>query len=283
MEQLQQTMQTMLWNITHRTGLADIVDILIVAVIIYELMMLTRQTRSSAVLKGLFFLLVAVGISNLLGLTALNWLLMSIISNGALVLLILFQPELRHMLENLGRGAMFDRSRTNESESPERITREIIKCLMDLSHRKVGALLVFEQGIGLKDVCETGISIDAEISSALLENIFEPNTPLHDGAVVIRGTRVTAGACILPLSENHGISHDLGTRHRAGLGVSESTDALVLIASEETGILSMAKGGHLTRNLDEAELRKILDTLYRQKQGNRVSRFWTSLWRKEDA
>ena len=283
MEKIQQTIQTMLWNITHRTGLADIVDILIVAFLIYELFMLTRQTRSSAVLKGLFLLLVVVGVSNLLGLTALNWLLMSIISNGAVVLMILFQPELRHVLENIGRGTMFDRSRLSEQESPERITREIIKTLLDLSRRKVGALIVFEQGIGLKDVCETGISIDAEISSALLENIFEPNTPLHDGAVVIRGTRVTAGACILPLSENHGISHDLGTRHRAGLGVSETTDAIVLIASEETGIISMAKGGHLTRNLDEAELRKILDTLYRQKQGSRVSRLWTALRGKEGA
>ena len=205
-----------------------------------------------------------MGASNLLGLTALNWLLMAVLKNGALVLVILFQPELRKALEQMGRGAIIDKKRREVPDDQEHIITEIIQCLTDLSRRRVGALIVFERKTGLKDVIETGISIDAEISAALLENIFEPNTPLHDGAVVIRGPRVMAGACILTLTEGRGISHELGTRHRAAIGVSETTDALVLIVSEETGIISMARGGKLTRHLDSKSLQEILGEMYQQ-------------------
>lgn len=261
MESLWQTIQTMVWNVFHRPGISDVIDILVVAVIIYELLMLTRQTRGSAVLKGLVVLLLIVGVSDLLGLTALNWLLMNIIENGAVVLVILFQPELRKALEQMGRGAILDKKGEDKSEEA-RVVDEVIHCLTNLSRRRVGALIVFEQKTGLQDVIETGIAIDAQISSALLENIFEPNTPLHDGAVVIRGTRVMAGACILTLTEGAGISHELGTRHRAAIGVSENTDATVLIVSEETGIISMAKAGKLTRHLDVKSLREILTGMY---------------------
>lgn len=264
MTSLWQTIQTMVWNVFHRPGVSDILDILVVTVIIYELIMLTRQTRGSAVLKGLILLLVVVGISDLLGLTALNWLLMSIVNNGALVLVILFQPEIRKALEQIGRGTSLEKKRTDATDDNDRIINEIIHCLQNLSRRRVGALIVFEQKTGLKDVIETGITIDAQISSALLENIFEPNTPLHDGAVVVRGPRVMAGACILTLTEGRGISHELGTRHRAAIGVSETTDALVLIVSEETGIISMARGGKLTRHLDAKSLREILEGMYHE-------------------
>ena len=263
--------QNLVWNVFHRPGLSDMIDILVVTVIIYELLMLTRQTRGSAVLKGLALLLLIVGASNLLGLTALNWLLMAVLKNGALVLVILFQPELRKALEQMGRGAIIDKKRREVPDDQEHIITEIIQCLTDLSRRRVGALIVFERKTGLKDVIETGISIDAEISAALLENIFEPNTPLHDGAVVIRGPRVMAGACILTLTEGRGISHELGTRHRAAIGVSETTDALVLIVSEETGIISMARGGKLTRHLDSKSLQEILGEMYQQNH--------THLWR----
>ena len=256
--------QNLVWNVLNRPGLSDIIDILVVTVIIYELLMLTRQTRGSAVLKGLLLLLLIVGASNLLGLTALNWLLMAVLKNGALVLVILFQPELRKALEQMGRGAIIDKKRREVPDDQEHIITEIIQCLTDLSRRRVGALIVFERKTGLKDVIETGISIDAEISAALLENIFEPNTPLHDGAVVIRGPRVMAGACILTLTEGRGISHELGTRHRAAIGISETTDALVLIVSEETGIISMARGGKLTRHLDSKSLQEILGEMYQQ-------------------
>jgi len=221
--------------------------------------MLIRQTRASAVLKGLLLLLVAVGVSNLIGLTALNWLLMSIVQNGALVLFILFQPELRKALESIGRGAFFEKSHYgDENVIRERNINEIVQCLQALSRRKVGALIVFEQKTGLNDVIETGTGIDSSISAPLLENIFEPNTPLHDGAVIIRGDRIVAAACILPLTENNDISRELGTRHRAGIGVSETTDCIALIASEETGVISMARDGVITRYLDESALRKVL-------------------------
>ena len=256
------TVQTALWNVFHRPGLSDVADILIVAVNIYYLLMMTRQTRASAVLKGLVLLLVATFVSDLLGLTALNWLLMSVVNNGAVVLVILFQPELRKALEQIGRGAMRENSRSADSEDRDRVIDEIIQCMTDLSRRRVGALIVFEQKTGLKDVIETGTAIDGKISAPLLENIFEPNTPLHDGAVVVRGTRVVAAACILTLTEGRGISRELGTRHRAAIGISETTDATVLIVSEETGIMSMARNGRITRHLDSKSLRTILEGIY---------------------
>ena len=271
--------QNLVWNVFNRPGLSDIIDILVVTVIIYELLMLTRQTRGSAVLKGLLLLLLIVGASNLLGLTALNWLLMAVLKNGALVLVILFQPELRKALEQMGRGAIIDKKRREVPDDQEHIITEIIQCLTDLSRRRVGALIVFERKTGLKDVIETGISIDAEISAALLENIFEPNTPRHDGAVVIRGPRVMAGACILTLTEGRGISHELGTRHRAAIGISETTDALVLIVSEETGIISMARGGKLTRHLDSKSLQEILCEMYQQPH----THLWSGLLHRSKA
>lgn len=270
MTALWDTIQTALWNVFHRPGLSDIIDILIVTVIIYFLLMMTRQTRASAVLKGLVVLLIATFVSDLLGLTALNWLLMSVVNNGAVVLVILFQPEIRKALEQLGRGAVRENSHAGEGEDQARIIDEIIQCMTDLSRRRVGALIVFEQKTGLKDVIETGTAVDARISAPLLENIFEPNTPLHDGAVVIRGTRVVAGACILTLTEGRGISRELGTRHRAAIGISETTDAIVLIVSEETGIMSMARGGRLTRHLDTKSLREILEGIYAQPHTHRL-------------
>lgn len=271
MTALWDTIQTALWNVFHRPGLSDIIDILIVTVIIYFLLMMTRQTRASAVLKGLVVLLIATFVSDLLGLTALNWLLMSVVNNGAVVLVILFQPEIRKALEQLGRGAVRENSHAGEGEDQARIIDEIIQCMTDLSRRRVGALIVFEQKTGLKDVIETGTAVDARISAPLLENIFEPNTPLHDGAVVIRGTRVVAGACILTLTEGRGISRELGTRHRAAIGISETTDAIVLIISEETGIMSMARGGRLTRHLDTKSLREILEGIYAQPHTHRLA------------
>lgn len=261
--------QTFLWNIFHRPTWIDYIDIAIIAFLIYQLVTLTRQTRASQVLKGLAVIIMASYASELMGLTALNWVLRSILNNGVIVLMILFQPELRKALEQIGRTTKLDRS-TQRDES-ERVVDEITQCLLRLSRRRVGALIVFEQRTGLKDITESsGTAIDSLISAPLLENIFEPNTPLHDGAVIIRGTRIVSAACVLTLSDNSSISRDLGTRHRAGLGVSENTDALVLIVSEETGIISMARGGKLTRYLDADSLRNILSELYHEDH----SRLW---------
>ena len=257
------TIRNMGWNLTHRLGVVDVFDILIVAIIIYELLLLTRHTRGSALLKGLFLLLVIAVLSNLLGLVSVNWLLTAILRNGAIVLVILFQPELRKALERMGRSKVINKGKKRDlDDEQEVIISEIIQTINDLSRRRVGALIVFEQKTGLQDIIETGTKLDADISAPLLENIFEPNTPLHDGAVVIRDNQIMAAACILPLAEASGVSRELGTRHRAGVGISENTDAIVLIVSEETGIASMAKDGQLTRPLTNDMLRDILNELF---------------------
>lgn len=264
MNDIWSTVRNMMWNLTHRLGIIDIIDILIVAVIIYELLLLTRHTRGSALLKGLFLLLLIVIFSNILGLTSLNWLLLTVLQNGALVLVILFQPELRKMLERLGRSRLFTKnSRRSLEDVRGTIIAEIIQTVVDLSRRRVGALIVFERQTGLQDVIETGTQLNAEISAPLLENIFEPNTPLHDGAVVIRDDQVMAAACILPLAEASGVSRELGTRHRAAIGISENTDAAVIVVSEETGIVSFASDGTLKRPFTVDELSEFLNGFYR--------------------
>jgi len=263
MEDLWATIRNMIWNLTHRLGVIDVIDILIVAVIIYELLLLTRHTRGSALLKGLFLLLVIILISSMMGLKSLNWLLVAILQNGALVLVILFQPELRKALERMGRSRIMTKSnRRSIDEERDTEISEIVQTVIDLSRRRVGALLVFERQTGLEDVIETGTRLNAEVSAPLLENIFEPNTPLHDGAVVIRDDQVIAAACILPLAEASGVSRELGTRHRAALGISENTDAVVVVVSEETGIISMARDGALKRPLSTDELKTFLNDYY---------------------
>ncbi len=266
MSSLFSQLQTFFWNIFNRPQLNDFLDILIVAVLIYQMIMLTRDTRASEVLKGFLLLVAASFLSSLFGLTALTWVLNQILSNGALVLVVLFQPEIRRVLEQLGRGAKLEHFQSDGEEN-QRIISEITQCLTSLSRRRVGALIVFERRTGLKDVMETGTRLDSTISAPLLENIFEPNTPLHDGAVIIRGTRIVSAACMLTtLSESNAITRDLGTRHRAAIGISETTDALVLIVSEETGVISMARDGKLTRHLDAKAIGDILGTMYRQPQ-----------------
>ena len=266
MSSLFSQLQTFFWNIFNRPQLNDLLDILIVAVLIYQMIMLTRDTRASEVLKGFLLLVGASLLSSLLGLTALTWVLKQILSNGALVLVVLFQPEIRRVLEQLGRGAKMEHFQSDGEEN-QRIISEITQCLTSLSRRRVGALIVFERRTGLKDVMETGTRLDSTISAPLLENIFEPNTPLHDGAVIIRGTRIVSAACMLTtLSESNAITRDLGTRHRAAIGISETTDALVLIVSEETGVISMARDGKLTRHLDAKAIGEILSTMYHQPQ-----------------
>ena len=262
MRQISFSIETFFWNLFNRIQLTDFIDILIIAFLLYKVFRLTQQTRAGQVFKG-FLLLVVIGwLSNLLGFQALNWLIGNIISNGAIVLLILFQPELRRALEQMGRGAKIAHLTENMDES-SRIVYEITQCLLGLSRRRVGALIVFEQKTGLKDYIDTGTTVDSKISAPLIANIFEPNTPLHDGAMIIRDERIVAAGCFLSLSDNSSLGRDLGTRHRAGLGVSEVTDAIVLIVSEETGIISMAQGGKLTRHLDADSLSRILSSMYK--------------------
>ena len=264
MNDIMLTIRNMIWNITHRLKFIDVVDILIVAVILYELILLTRHTRGSALLKGLFLLLVIALISSMVGLVSLNWLLQSVLQYGTIALVILFQPELRKALEKMGRSRLMTKGSQHRGIADERDTliAEIMQTISDLSRRKVGALIVFERQTGLEDVIETGTRLNAAISAPLLENIFEPNTPLHDGAVVIRDSIIEAAACILPLAEASGLSRELGTRHRAAIGISESTDAIVLVVSEETGIISMARDGMLTRPMTSRDLKELLSSIY---------------------
>ena len=277
MNDVMSTIRNMIWNLTHRIRVVDLIDIIIVAVIIYELLLLTRHTRGSALLKGLVLLVAIALMCSLFGFVSLNWLIRAILQNGAIVLVILFQPELRKALERMGRSRVFKKNSTKtDGEEKDLIISEIMQTIKDLSKRRVGALIVFEQQTGLQDVIETGTRLNAEISAPLLENIFEPNTPLHDGAVVIRDTEIMAAACILPLAEASGVSRELGTRHRAAVGISENTDAIVIVVSEETGIVSMARDSDLTRPLTVKALEELLNEIY-SARAPRVLSFLKSL------
>ena len=277
MANLWSEIQSFFWNILHNSSLIDIVDILLVALIIYELIILSRQTRAIQVLKGLGILILFRLVSQWIGLTSINWMLEKVLNSGVLVLVVLFQPELRRALGEIGRGTKISSLRFKAPDGGEKVIDELIECCLHLSKRRVGALIVFEQKTGLKDVIDTGCALDSLISAPLLENIFEPNTPLHDGAVIIRDQRIVAAACVLSLSQSDSIPRDLGTRHRAALGISESTDAIVLIVSEETGIISMTRSGKIIRHLDADSLRRILNEIYVEKPAgmrNAVSQFF---------
>ena len=266
MSSVTEQISAILWNITHRPRLVDAVDILLLTFIIYTLLNHTRQTRISQIIKGIVILLAATWVSDLIGMRTIHALLSWVINAGPVLLIVLFQPEIRRILEELGTTSLFDStSRMQELSNTELIIDEMILALEHMARRRVGAMIVIEQKTRLNDVISTGTMVDGVISQPLIENIFEPNTPLHDGAVVVRGDRVIAAACLLSLSDTTGVGRDLGTRHRAGLGVSEVSDATVFIVSEETGIISMAKDGHLVRHLDEASLHQILQGIYEKK------------------
>ena len=264
----------------------NILDILLVAMLIYYGTKVVRQTRANSVLKGFITLVAVMWLSDLAELNTINWLLRQVLGTGTIMLVVLFQPELRRALEQMGRTNFMSNILGNGASDrsvkmAEHNTEEMVHALTNLSRRKVGALIVMEQQTGLKDIVASGTVLDAEISSGLIENIFEPNTPLHDGAVVMNNGRITAAACFLPLSENSSISKELGTRHRAALGISESTDAVVLIVSEETGIISMAHEGKLTRYLDSKTLNSLLMNVFNPSSNTGKGKMNSLLKRKE--
>ena len=246
----------------------NIVDVAILSILIYNAIKLVVHTRSNSLIKGIAVVLVIAWLSSVLRFSAVSWLLNQILSMGLVVLVILFQPEFRRALDQLGRSKLMRRvfgtagPKSTEAEQVEKPVTEIVRAMTNMARKRIGALIVIERQTGLGDVIETGTRVDAEISGGLIENIFEPNTPLHDGAMIIRNRRVYAAACILPLSEDPNISRDLGTRHRAGIGITETTDAVTLIVSEETGIISMAREGRLTRHLDARSLTILLTELF---------------------
>jgi diadenylate cyclase len=244
--------------------LRDALDIAVVTFLVYRILLLIRGTRAAQVATGLGILFVVYALSRVLGLTTLNWLLSYVGLVLPIAFLILFQPELRRILEQLGRGAPLvgGFGATLLREEAIRLVSDVARAARVLSIRKTGALIVLEHTTGLTDVVETGIKVDATVSVQLLLTIFSPNTPLHDGAVIIRGNRVLAAACLLPLSETPTISKTLGTRHRAAIGISEQTDAVAVVVSEESGTISVAKDGVLSRGLSEEELKVLLLGLF---------------------
>ncbi|RKD34218.1 TIGR00159 family protein [Thermohalobacter berrensis] len=259
----------------------DIIDIGIVAFAFYKIFMLIRETRAEQLVKGIIVLLIGTKVSEWLELFATNWILEKTMTVGVIALLIVFQPELRRALEYIGRTKFFTKSLIEiEDEDIDHIVEEIVEAVASLSRQKIGALIVIERETGLNEVTETGTKINGKISSGLLINIFIPNTPLHDGAVIIKDSTIKAAGCFLPLTENMNLSKDLGTRHRAALGITERSDSLAIIVSEETGVISIADNGKLSRYLDIKTLRQILKELYMSKKVLKPTLF--SKWRKKD-
>ncbi|MBN3523697.1 diadenylate cyclase CdaA [Paenibacillus apiarius] len=241
-------------DMTWKDTIKDIIDILIVSFIIYKLLVLIRGTRAVQLLKGIFILVITWAISTWFDLYTLKWLMNQMFTFGVLAVVIIFQPELRRALEQLGRGKFFGGRLIAEEDETARVIGELIKSVNYMSRRKIGALIVFERTTGLNEYTESGIAMESRISSELLINLFIPNTPLHDGAVIVRGSHIAAAACYLPLSENPFISKELGTRHRAAIGISEVCDAISVVVSEETGQVSLAMNGQVVRDIKEESL-----------------------------
>lgn len=258
----------------------DILDILIVTILIYQLLLLIRGTRAVQLVTGLGVLLGVYVISRSLRLYTLQYLLQFLGVVIPIALLIIFQPELRRMLEQLGRGGVLVSGFSPQGLAREeaiRLVNDVSRASRILAMRKIGALMALERRTGLADFIETGIKVDAVVTVQLLISIFFPNTPLHDGAVIIRGNRVMAAGCLLPLSENPTLSRTLGTRHRAGFGITEQTDAVAIIVSEETGTITLARDGELIRGLSEEELKAALLGLIAVEPGRAPG--WWRWWR----
>ena len=262
MAELMDRIGTWMWFLP-RISLSNLVEIIIITIVIYEVFLWIMNTRAWTLLKGPAVILAFTLFAAVFQLRTILWILERTATIAATALLVIFQPELRKALEQLGSQKIitnilsFDDGKEN-NEFSERTVNEIVRATFEMAKVKTGALMVIEQNDSLKEIERTGIQINGLISSQLLINIFEHNTPLHDGAVVLRGNRVTAATCYLPLSDNMSISKDLGTRHRAAVGISETSDSLTIVVSEETGRVSVAQGGKLMRISDGEALRSVL-------------------------
>lgn len=265
-------MQKFFENVFSGFGITDAIDILIIAFVIYKVLGLIRKTRAEQLLKGVIVLVVATFVSDLLNLHVLHWILRGAMTLGAVAVLIVFQPELRRALEYMGRSKIMKTPLNQvDKQKGKQITSHIIRAIEGFSKDRVGALIVFEKENSLSDIMESGTVLDAEISDQLLGNIFYEGSPLHDGAVIVREGRVYAAGCVLPLTRSNVVSKELGTRHRAALGITENSDALVLVVSEETGVISMASEGQLSRFLDIKTVEKTLLNMYLNTGGSTVN------------
>lgn len=255
-------METFFNNIVSSIGITDVLDILIVAFIVYKVLGFIRETRAEQLAKGLVILVVITLASRLLHLYTLNWILSGVMTVGLVALVVIFQPELRRALEHLGRSRFVNVLDGVDKEEAKRMVLEMVEAIDNMSSSRTGALIVIEGEITLSDIVETGTVIDAAVSAELIGNIFYEGAPLHDGALIVRGDRLYAAGCVLPLTQNKQLSKELGTRHRAGIGITENSDALVIIVSEETGVISIAQNGNLTRFVDVKKIEKTLLGLY---------------------
>ncbi|NLB60844.1 MAG: TIGR00159 family protein [Clostridiales bacterium] len=255
----------------------DVIDILIIALLIFWVVRLTRKTRAYQLLRGVAIAFVVLIFSQVLGLTTLSWFLDTVLLSSVVFIAIIFQPELRRAFEHIGRGSkLFDKkSLTSPRESLARV-------IAKLSRRKVGALIIFEKKTPLGDILDTGTRLDAIISAELVESIFEPNTPLHDGAIIISDSKIAAAACFIPLTNDVDIDRELGTRHRAAVSATLISDCVSLVVSEETGKISYAKDGILHRELDTQSLMDLLTELFSDGANNSESNFFEKLFRKEN-
>lgn len=246
-------------------NIGDVLDVVLLSLLIYKAFQLVRETHAGQLMKGVIYLLICNILVNLLDMSVMQIILRMVWEIGFIALIILFQPELRQLLEKLGKSKIAMLGRTTAAEEDEVAIRatidNLVKACISMSESKTGALLVLEQTTILNDVVSSGTVVDAAVSRDLICNVFYPKSPLHDGAVVIRDNRIHAASCILPLTQNSNISRELGTRHRAALGMSENSDALVLVVSEETGTISLANKGELKRGFDSITLKTTLEAL----------------------
>lgn len=254
-----------------------LLDVSLVAYILYKLLSLIRGTRAVPLINGIFVLALAFVVADRLGLNTIQFILEKVFLAAAVAIPIIFQPELRRALEYLGRGKLLPTNRRSDDlveEDIRRLIDQVVRATEILGRTKTGALMVIERETGLGEYIDSGVKVDGLVTTELLTNIFIPNTPLHDGAVVVRGNRVAAAACWLPLAEASVLAHDLGTRHRAGVGVTEQSDAVTIVISEETGTISLAQNGKLVRFLDEKTLREMLTNLLEVKKTTGARSLW---------
>ena len=247
-----------LQGLVSTIGILDIIDIVVVAYFLYRLYLMLKNTRAATLVKGILVLVAFMIVCRTLNLHVISWLLEKSMTVIMVALPVVFQPELRRALEQIGRGKLFRKGSELDEQELEAMLEDVAAATKVMSKAKVGALMVFERATGLVERIETGVPIDGLVSSGLIQNIFVKDTPLHDGAVVIRGNRIVAACCLLPLTENRNLSQELGTRHRAAIGISEQSDAMVLVVSEETGAISIARNGELVRYLTVDDVKEIL-------------------------
>lgn len=256
-------MQNFFSNTISTIGINDILDILITTFILYKILEFIKDTRAQQLLKGLLFVIAAYFVADYMNLYVVHWILKAVFTVGLFALVVIFQPELRRGLEYMGRSKIgMSKFVKIDKDKAKYISNEIANITASFSDSRTGALIVFERDVTLEDVAETGTLINADISSELLGNLFYEGAPLHDGAVIIRQDKVYAAGCVLPLTDKISINKSLGTRHRAGIGITENSDAVTLIVSEETGIISVAKDGQIIRFLEKKNVEKILMDLF---------------------